>query len=336
MLSIIICHRNIELLNAIKKSIKSTIGIPYELIIIDNTNNQFSIFSAYNEGVKKAKYDIICFTHEDILFHTVNWGEKVVNHFNDPQVGMIGVLGGMAQSDIPSPWWSNNYFAKSPRNLLMKNAEKKNGVLYQYYSNPYNDIDKTEVIIIDGLWFCIRKSLFAKISFDEKTFTGFHLYDADISMQVHQYAKNFVVFDILIEHLWIGIISKDYYTDLLIFTNKWGNQLPKQIERVEIDYMLKYNWHALRNLVLEMKNNGFSKKFIAAIIQKYLPVATKRHNLKWFIFYFYLSQRIGYANTNRIFYRLEKFSGFCKMPDYKKIIYKGDNVWPPVTHYPLL
>lgn len=325
MLSIIICHRKIELLNAIKKSIKSTIGVPYELIIIDNTNNQFSIFSAYNEGVKKAGNDIVCFVHEDILFHTIDWGGKVVTHFNDPQVGMIGVLGGMTQSGVPSPWWSNNYLAKSARNLLMKNAEKKNEKLYQYYSNPFNDIDKTEVIIIDGLWFCIRKSLFAKITFDDKTFTGFHLYDADISMQVNQYAKNYVVFDILVEHLWSGIIGKEYYLDLLKFTNKWGSQLPKQTEKVESDYMLKYNWHALRNLVLELKTKDFSKEFIAAIIKKYWPVSAKKYNSRWFLFYFYLSQIIGYPNTNRIFYRLEKLSGFCKMPDYRKTVYIENN-----------
>ncbi|MEO5782190.1 MAG: glycosyltransferase [Ginsengibacter sp.] len=325
MLSIIICHRNIGLLNAIKKNIQCTIGITYELIIIDNTNNRFSIFSAYNDGVKKAKYDIICFVHEDILFHTVDWGKKVVSHFNDPKAGLIGVSGGMAQSAIPSPWWTNNYFAKSARNLLMKNVEKKNGQLYQYCSNPFNDTDKAEVIIIDGMWFCARKSLFDKISFDEKTFTGYHLYDADISMQVSQYAKNYVVFDILIEHQWAGTISKDYYTDLLKFTDKWQTRLPIQTEKIETDYMLQYNWHALRNLVLELKTKDFSKEFVAGIFKKYLPVA-KKYSSKWFSAYFFLSKIIGFANANRIFYKLEKFSGFCKTPDFKKSLYKASMI----------
>lgn len=323
MLSIIICHRNSSLLDAIKKSIEATVGIPYELIVIDNRSNGYTIFSAYNEGVKRAKYDIVCFTHEDILFHTNNWGKKVIDHFKDHKVGMIGVLGGMAQSDIPSPWWANNYFAKSARNLLMKSGGTKDESLYLDYSNPFNDVDKTEVIIIDGVWFCIRKSLFIKISFDEKTFKGYHLYDADISMQVLEHSKNYVVYDILIEHLWSGIISKDYYTDLLIFTKKWKNQIPKQTERVEVDYLSKYNWHALRNLVLEMKTKDFSKDFIEKIIVKYLPIAKKMDNSKWFILYFNLSKIIGYANSNRVFYRLEKFSGYCNIPNSKKIIYTG-------------
>ena len=325
MLSIIICHQNIELLNSIKNSIKSTIGVPYELIIIDNINNQYSIFSAYNKGVKRAKYEIVCFAHEDILFYTDNWGNNVITHFKDPQVGMIGVLGGMAQSDIPSAWWFNNYFAKSARNLLMKNPKKKDEKVYHHYNNPFSDPDKAEVVIIDGLWFCIRKSLFNKISFDEKTFKGFHLYDADISMQVMQHARNYVVYDILMEHLWSGTVSKDYYLDLCKFAKKWQRFLPILSESIENEYLAIYNWHALRSLVLEMKTKKFTRKEIKEILNKYLPVVRAKNGSKWFRSYFYISGIIGYANANRIYYRLERLSGFCKLPRYPKIEYKTIN-----------
>jgi hypothetical protein len=322
MLSIIICHRNIELLNAIKDNIKKTVGIPYELIIIDNSDSKYSIFSAYNEGVKRAKNDILCFVHEDILFHTNAWGKKVLNHFTDVEVGMIGVSGGMAQSEIPSPWWTNNYFAKSARYILMKDLKKQDGELYSYYSNPFNDENRTEVIIIDGMWFCIRKSLFEKISFDEITFKGYHLYDADISMQVLQYSRNYVAFDILVEHRWSGKISEDYYTGLPKFTHKWKEQLPIQTSKVEADYFEKYNWHALRNFILEIQLTKVSSELVSGVLTKYLPVARK-YKSQWFELYFNLSKMIGYKNANRIFYRLEKLSGFCKLPGFNKTLYKG-------------
>ena len=317
MLSIIICHRNNSLLDAIKKSIESTVGITYELIVIDNTNNEYTIFSAYNEGVKKSKYDVVCFTHEDVLFYSNNWGEKVMAHFKDPQVGMIGVIGGMAQSAVPSAWWFNNYFGKSARNMLVKGKDKK---LYHYYSNPYNEKDKTGVVIIDGMWFCIRKKLFKKISFDEKTYSGFHLYDADISLQVLQHAKNYVVYDILIEHKWSGNISKDYYEELCRFSTKWQNYLPIQNEKINNGYMKKYNWHALRSLILEMKDRNISEDHIRNALEKYYPVAKKTNSL-WFRNYFFMSRFLGYANTNSLFYRIEKLVGFCKTPDYSKTVY---------------
>lgn len=317
MLSIIICHRNRALFNAIKKSIEATVGIPYELIVIDNTKNEYTIFSAYNEGVKRAKYDIVCFTHEDVLFYTNGWGEKVITHFKDQQVGMIGVIGGMAQSAVPSAWWFNNYFAKSARNILMRAKDKK---LYHYYSNPYNEKDKTGVVIVDGMWFCIRKDLFQKIKFDEKTYAGFHLYDTDISMQVLQHAKNYVVYDILIEHKWSGNISRDYYEDLCRFSTKWKDHLPIQDKKIKNGYMKKYNWHALRSLMLEMKDRKIPENFMLDIFKKYYPVV-KEFNSAWFKNYFFVSKFLGYAKANSIFYRIEKVVGFCKTPDYSKKLY---------------
>ncbi|MEO6638893.1 MAG: glycosyltransferase, partial [Ginsengibacter sp.] len=318
LLSIIICHRNKTLLQSLKANIEATIGIPYELLIIDNINNYYTILSAYNEGVRKAKYNIVCFAHEDILFYTSDWGKKAVAHFRDQKVGMIGVIGGMTQSVVPSAWWFNNYFARSARNLLMKDPSKKDKKLYHYYSNPFNEVEKTEVAIIDGLWFCVRKDLFEKISFDEKTFTGFHLYDADISMQVLQHSKNYVVYDILIEHMWSGNISESYYKDLCSFATKWTNYLPVQNNNIESDYMNKYNWHALRSLILEMKAKNISKELIQEIVKKYYPVARQNFKSLWFRNYFLVSEIFGYRYTNSLFYRIEKVVGFCKTPDYIK------------------
>jgi hypothetical protein len=31
--------------------------------------------------------------HDDILFHTNNWGQKVLGHFQDDNTGIIGVAG---------------------------------------------------------------------------------------------------------------------------------------------------------------------------------------------------------------------------------------------------
>ena len=321
MLSIVICHRNESLLQSLKKNIEETIGLPYELIIIDNRNNERTILSAYNEGMRRSKFEIVCFAHEDILFHTSNWGGKVIAHFSNADVGMIGVIGGLAQSTIPSAWWFNSYFSRSARNLLLRDKNNEDKNLYRYYSNPLSDKDKTEVMILDGLWFCIRKQLFGKISFDEKTFSGFHLYDADISMQVRPYAKNYVVYDILIEHMWDGKISKDFYGDLIHFAQKWKKQLPVCNSKIESHYFKKYNWHALRNLILEMRAASISKQEIQKVREQYYPIAKQEYDSLWFRNYFFMSDLIGYRYANSLFYRIEKVFGFCKLPDHIKTLY---------------
>jgi hypothetical protein len=51
MISIVICARANDINEALKENIQNTIGVPYELIVIDNGKNEYSIFSAYNKGV---------------------------------------------------------------------------------------------------------------------------------------------------------------------------------------------------------------------------------------------------------------------------------------------
>ena len=83
MISIIICSRNKDIPSELKQNIADTIGVDYELVVIDNSRNQYSIFSAYNEGVKRAKGDMLCFMHEDVVFKNCNWGERVIKHFQN-------------------------------------------------------------------------------------------------------------------------------------------------------------------------------------------------------------------------------------------------------------
>ena len=70
MISIIICSRTASISDELNQNIDQTIGIPYELVVIDNSENLYSIFSAYNEGVKRSKYEMLCFMHDDIIFKT--------------------------------------------------------------------------------------------------------------------------------------------------------------------------------------------------------------------------------------------------------------------------
>lgn len=75
MLSIIICSRNNSISDLLMNNINESVGIEHELVIVGNYNNKYSIFSAYNEGVKRAKYPYLCFMHDDIfIIHKI--GEK--------------------------------------------------------------------------------------------------------------------------------------------------------------------------------------------------------------------------------------------------------------------
>ena len=92
MISIIICSRFQSISKELKDNIENTVGVVHEIICIDNSKSQYDIFSAYNEGVKRSQYPLLCFMHEDILHYTSDWGKLLINHFRDLKVGLIGIL----------------------------------------------------------------------------------------------------------------------------------------------------------------------------------------------------------------------------------------------------
>ena len=94
MISLIICSRTPEISNKLATNIAETIGCEYELVVIDNSRNSYSIFSAYNEGVRRANGNILCFMHDDILYKTIDWGKKVNCLYKENEnIGVVGVLG---------------------------------------------------------------------------------------------------------------------------------------------------------------------------------------------------------------------------------------------------
>ncbi|MBC7850701.1 MAG: hypothetical protein H7Y31_13250, partial [Chitinophagaceae bacterium] len=175
MISIIICSADPRKLSFVTDNITNTIGLPFEVIAIDNSNGQYGICEAYNTGAKKATHSFLCFMHEDVFFETDNWGEIVCRHLNNPSIGLIGIAGGDAKSIVPSSWsipvFSNeiNITQHSKKNP----AEKER----QLVSRGSSISAANRVVVLDGVWLCTRKTVFGEYQFDQKTFTGFHGYD---------------------------------------------------------------------------------------------------------------------------------------------------------------
>ena len=77
MLSIVICSVLPERLLQISQNIHDTIGVEYEIIAIDNKEKKWPIARAYNEGACQARYPFLFFVHEDVKFHSQDWGSVI-------------------------------------------------------------------------------------------------------------------------------------------------------------------------------------------------------------------------------------------------------------------
>lgn len=227
MISIVVCSVNPDNLKQFKQNVESTVGSDFEFVVIDNRIAGHSIFEAYNLGVSKTRGDIICFAHEDIIFHTHNWGSKVEEHFKrNANLGALGCAGAhLALKD--KDWRDCPYFSMNLIQMHYSLSPEK--LTYRYY-NRYRkrcSSNLNDVVALDGMWICIRTSLFDKIRFDDKNFKGFHQYDADICFQVLDAGmKVCVCYDVLVEHDSEGAFNPAYFDALKDLMLKWESKLP--------------------------------------------------------------------------------------------------------------
>lgn len=232
MISLIICSRQPDISQSLKENIAKTIGIEYELIIIDNSKNNYSIFQAYNEGVRQAQYPYLCFMHDDVLYHTPHWGKKVVEHFQDEKVGLIGVVGTHFLPDTPCGWYHS--MMVSGGCIQREVFDDKNSASEKRNLDRLKSQNSIDAVAVDGMWFCVRKVDFKQIQFDDINFTGFHSYDLDICMQIREHGLTVkIISDVLIEHFSYGSFDDEWLKSIQEFYNKWRKKLP-QIAGVEL------------------------------------------------------------------------------------------------------
>lgn len=199
MLSIIICSKNKLLYQALVLNIEKTIGIAYELIKIDNTNNQYNIATAYNKGALQSTYNHLLFLHEDVAFITKNWGQVLMHIFTtNPLVGVIGVAGSTYKSLIPSTWGAadkmHNHY-----NIF----HQINEITRHDYSNPTNATN-APVVVIDGVFIATTKIIYDHVKFDENIITHFHGYDILFSITASKLCTVIVTFNINLVHNSVG------------------------------------------------------------------------------------------------------------------------------------
>ena len=224
MISCIICSANTEMREAVRANIAQTIGLPHEIIVIDNQEDQYSICQAYNKGAESAAFETLCFLHEDILFETMDWGQKLLSHFEKHNnTGLIGLAGTMYKTLAPSGWWAvtDKYLSYNYRQSY-KHTDKET------IERKMNCESVKEVVCLDGVFLAVKKDVFNKFRFDE-SLPFFHGYDMDLSLAIGAEYKHYVVPDILIDHLSEGSLDDTWIRNMYLLFKKWNKQLPKLI-----------------------------------------------------------------------------------------------------------
>lgn len=250
MISVIISSANAEQLKQVKANIEATIGVEFEIIAIDNSNGQRGICAVYNEGARRAKYDLFCFMHEDITIATDNWGNILKSTFaENAEIGLLGVCGGAYKPFTPSSWSGlgvdNEYYNFIQGYKYTANEPK------HYFRNPDNT-KTAKVACVDGVWLATTRTVFEQFKFDEDTFKGFHAYDLDYSIAVGRQYKVCVTYEILLTHLSEGSYSPDWINDTLKLHTKWQQLLPVNIGNFSVNECRRMEKVTFRDFVLKL------------------------------------------------------------------------------------
>ncbi|MCE7072667.1 MULTISPECIES: glycosyltransferase [Dyadobacter] len=278
MLSIVICSANAEDLSIVKENIAQTVGIAHEIIAFDNRFEKKGICEVYNWGTQQARYDIICYMHEDVEIRTHGWGQTVIDIFsNDPEAGVLGVAGGGYKSLAPSGWYQVDfhYEERAFQNVLQGFKFNSKEEIHAYH-NPGQE-KLSQVVCVDGLWFCTRKDIALRFPFDAKLLPGFHGYDLDFCLSVYPEYKVLVTFEILMKHASEGNFDKKWFDQILKLHRKWSKILPLTTANISdrelylterrcfetvIEKMIHwdYSFYQIHKMLMSMRKSRIRKK----------------------------------------------------------------------------
>ena len=226
MLSIIISSYQPHYYQALEKNIAETIGIPYEVIKVDNPG-KIGICEAYNHGAQKAQYDYLLFLHEDVLFETQNWGLILTQLLSKKSIGCVGLAGGDYVSTYPLPWWQNKERRFFHLNQISTNEEKKINRLTEHKN----------VIFLDGVFIACRRNIFLETRFSDYL-QGFHGYDMDFSWRASQTHQNIVSHEITLTHFSAGHPNIEWFKSLILIWEQ-SKIAPKSTTTAQLDFDIK-------------------------------------------------------------------------------------------------
>ena len=201
------------------KHVERMFSHPKTEILFYENDGVSSLTEIYNKGLKDAKNDIVVFMHDDLILETPNMTPKIVKLFEKhPEYGIIGIAG--TDKLTSGMWWQNreNMFG------VVGHIHEGKRHVNHYSKAVFNDVLK-DVVIVDGLWFAVRKSQIKK-EFNEQ-FKGFHFYDISFCVEnVLEGVKIGLTTKLGVTHKSIGMTNKQWEKNKLFFEALYEKYLP--------------------------------------------------------------------------------------------------------------
>ncbi|MDR0565044.1 MAG: glycosyltransferase family protein [Azoarcus sp.] len=151
-------------------------GVPFEIVGIHDAR---SMTEGYNRGLKRARGNIIIFSHDDVVYLDRQFAQKIAERMQS-----WDVLGFAGTSRLTSPAWFAADFPHlhgAVSHCTSRYAGYLSFIIYGASSWPV----VSHIEALDGLCIIARREVAESIGFDSETFDHWHLYDLDFSFAAY-------------------------------------------------------------------------------------------------------------------------------------------------------
>lgn len=258
MISVIVCSRVEADFAVLERNVADTIGVPHEIIRIDNSSGALGICRAYNQGAESAANPLLCFVHEDVEFRAAGWGRRVQDAFaTEPKLGVLGVGGSRVQSRFPSPWWVDE--TRIVQYHLQGAPADRAAPLEERFAN-IGPGERKEVAVLDGMLLVTPRSVWDEVRFDETRLPGFHAYDLDYTLAVRKAGRRALVDSgVLVAHYSLGSYNQAWLSASEALVRKWRRALPASVDPLTRQEEHRLYWKAVFDLMYRFRRMGLSK-----------------------------------------------------------------------------
>jgi len=149
--------------------------VPHEIIGIHDAR---SLAEGYNRGLRRARGDIVIFSHDDVTFLDRQFAQKIGERMQS-----WDLLGFAGASRLIYPVWFAAHEHLSGAVCHWSHHYANLFLLTLYGTQDWPVTGGIEVL--DGLCMIARHEVATAVGFDSDTFDGWHLYDCDFSFAAH-------------------------------------------------------------------------------------------------------------------------------------------------------
>ena len=186
-------------------------------------NNTETLPKVYNKAIDFAieeNFDAIVLCHDDVIIES-DLAYRLPSIMQDFDV--IGVAG-TTECKLQEPvLWHimGGGFGSGKLHGAVAHGNEQHKTMTSFGSYP------KQVLLLDGVFLCIKREVFTKVRFDETNPAGFHFYDLDYSLSCHREKFKLGVSDILITHASPGLkeFTKEFNKGQKWFLEKWKGKL---------------------------------------------------------------------------------------------------------------